>query len=360
MDQKRIGRIMEHLKTYDINQILVSDPYSIFYITGDLVHPGERFMGLLLREGQEAKLILNKLFTSPKVDEKNIVYYDDTSRGALEVIPFVDRKRPLGIDKRLAAEFLLELQENGAAAGYVNASPCVDRVRMRKDFDEICRMERASKMNDEAMRRIKAEVHAGITEYELKEKLAKIYRDLGAEGVSFPSIVSFGANASDPHHMPDGTVLEYGDCVLFDIGCKKEHYCSDMTRTYYFGTVSEKDREIYEITKRANLTAESMIKPGVRFCDIDAAARKIIEDAGYGVNFTHRLGHCIGLQDHEWGDVGSKNTDTVEEGMIFSCEPGIYIPGKTGVRIEDLCLVTSNGVKILNSVSKDIEVIPAK
>lgn len=357
MNQSRIDKIMALLKESSLDQALLSDPCSLTYITGDHFAPGERFLGLLLREGQKPLLFLNKLFQAPHVKPENIVPYDDMERGALKVIPHLDTSKPLGIDKKMPSEFLLELQEHHAASGYVNASPCVDHVRAQKDAKEIELMERASAMNDEAMRRIKKEVRGGITERELAEKLSQIYRELGADGLSFPSIVSFGANAADPHHTPDGTVLKEGQCVLFDIGCMKDGYCSDMTRTYYYKSVSPKDREIYEITLRANLAAEAAMKPGVRYCDLDATARKIITDAGYGPYFTHRLGHSIGQQGHEWGDVGGNNTEQVKPGNVFSCEPGIYLPGQTGVRIEDLCLITETGVKILNAVPKDLEVI---
>ena len=360
MNGERIDRIMASLEGMGVEQVLLSDPYNVCYITGDLQHPWERFLGLFLRKGRAPKLILNNLFTSPSVEDGDIIRYDDSERGALKVLDLADRTRPMGIDKQLAAEFLLELQENGAASSYVNASPCVDRVRMVKDAEEIRRMVYASQLNDEAMSRIKAEIRGGVTERQLKEKLVAIYKDLGADGVSFSPIVSFGANAADPHHSPDGTALREGDCVLFDIGCVKDGYCSDMTRTFYYGFAGERDREIYAVTERANRSAEAMIKPGVRFCDIDATARGIITDAGYGPNFTHRLGHCIGAQCHEWGDVGRSNTDAVKPGMIFSCEPGIYIAGESGVRIEDLCLVTEDGVEILNSFPKELEVIESR
>lgn len=358
MDQSRIGRIMAAMANAGLSQALFSDPSALRYITGDSFSPGERFLGLLLREGREPALFLNRLFAAPHVDARHIVPYDDAESGPLKVVPLLDAGAPLGVDKKLPAGFLLELQECGAASGYVNASPCADSVRAVKDADEIARMEFASRQNDEVMLRIKAEVREGVTEIELAEKLDRIYRDMGAERLSFPSIVSFGANAADPHHRPNNTVLKAGECVLFDIGGVWNGYCSDMTRTYYYKSVSERDRAVYETVLRANLAAEAMMKPGVRFCDLDAAARRVISDAGWGPNFTHRLGHSIGLQDHEWGDVGPVNTDAVKPGNTFSCEPGIYIPGETGVRIEDICLVTETGVKILNHVSKELEILP--
>ena len=359
MNQSRIEKIMAGMKAAGLSQALLSDPFTLMYLTGDRFNPGERFLALLLREGEKPALFLNRLFLAPGVDADFIVSYDDSERGALKTLPLLDKNAPLGIDKRLAAEFLLELQENAAASAYVNVSPCVDSVRAVKDADEVARVEYAARLNDEVMLRIKNEVREGVTELELADKLDRIYRELGAQELSFPSIVCFGANAADPHHSPDGTALKEGDCVLFDIGGVWNDYCSDMTRTYYYKRVSDRDREVYETVLRANLAAEALMKPGVRFCDLDAEARNVIEAAGYGKYFTHRLGHSIGLQCHEQGDVGPVNTETAKPGNIFSCEPGIYLPGETGARIEDLCLVTENGVKILNQAPKELEIIGA-
>ena len=130
-----------------------------------------------------------------------------------------------------------------------------------------------------------------------------------------------------------------------------------MTRTAFYKSVSEKGREVFEIVKEANLRAIAAVKPGVRFCDIDAAARDYITEKGYGKYFTHRTGHSIGIECHDYGDVSSVNTMPVEEGMIFSIEPGIYLPGEVGVRIEDLVLVTADGCEVLNKYPKDLLII---
>jgi Xaa-Pro dipeptidase len=157
--------------------------------------------------------------------------------------------------------------------------------------------------------------------------------------------------------MPDGTVLKRGDCIVVDIGGKKQGYCSDMTRTFACLEASDELRRVHDLTVRANETAESIIKPGVRLCDIDRAARDVIAGAGYGEYFTHRLGHFIGTEVHEYGDASAAFTKKVEEGMVFSCEPGIYLPGNLGVRIEDLVLVTKDGSEVLNRVGKKLEIV---
>ena len=196
-----------------------------------------------------------------------------------------------------------------------------------------------------------------LTEKQVAEYIDNEYKKAGCESAAFNTIVSFGANAADPHHEPDDTVLEKGECVLIDMGCCKNRYCSDMTRTFFCGEPKPEYAAIHDLVRQANEAAEAMIHPGVRLCDIDAAARDLITKAGYGEYFNHRLGHFIGQTDHEKGDVSAANTDTVKPGMIFSIEPGVYLPGKFGVRVEDLVIVTEIGCEVLNHVDKHWSVV---
>nr|MCR5468694.1 M24 family metallopeptidase [Lachnospiraceae bacterium] len=205
--------------------------------------------------------------------------------------------------------------------------------------------------------RFKKLIHEGVTEKQVADQMHDIYLELGADDYSFTPIVSFGANAADPHHEPDDTVLKVGDCVLFDVGGIKDGYCSDMTRTFYYKEVSNHCREIYNLVRSANEAAEALIKPGVKLADLDAAARDLITEHGYGPNFNHRLGHFIGLDEHEFGDVSSACDWVTEPGMIFSIEPGVYVEGDTGVRVEDLVLVTEDGVEVLNHYPHELEII---
>ena len=357
MNQKRIDQLMKSMEQEQLPQLLLCDPHTIAYLTDDFIDPGERFLGLLLRRGQPPILFLNRLFAAAHIPADQTIYYDDTQRGAVLAASFTDSSVILGVDKNLRAEFLLELQEHNAASGYRNGSPAADRVRACKDEKEAERMRLASRLNDQAMELLKGEVRLGVSETELAQRLLEIYHEIGADGPSFPPIVSFGSNAADPHHEPDQTQLKPGDCVLFDIGCKKDGYCADMTRTYFFGEVQEEDRAIYELVRQANLAGEAAVAPGVRFCDIDHAARQVIEQGGYGPNFTHRLGHFIGQTDHEKGDVSGISKIVAQPGMIFSIEPGIYLTGDTGVRIEDLVLVTEDGCEVLNHYPKALEIL---
>lgn len=357
MHQTRANRILSALKAQGAEQMLITDPMSIFYLTDVYVQPFERFFGLLLRADGHHVLFLNRLFFVPQETGTEKVWYSDTDPVMDLVANYLDSAKPLAVDKEMKARHLLPLMEKHAAAGFLNGSLAVDKTRGIKDAGEQEKMITASRINDMAMARFKTLVKEGITELEVAGQLLDIYRELGADGYSFSPLVAFGANAADPHHEPDSTAVKPGDCVLFDVGCIKDGYCSDMTRTFFFREASEHCRNIYTIVRRANEAAEALIHPGVRLCELDAAARDLITAEGYGPQFNHRLGHFIGLSEHEYGDVSSGFDWPVEPGMIFSIEPGIYLSGDTGVRLEDLVLVTEDGVQLLNRYSHELEII---
>lgn len=357
MKQNRVDRIMAALQEMGVPQMLIIDPMSIYYLTGVYNEPHERFYGLLLRADGKHAFFLNNLFSIPQEVGVEKVWYSDTDPAMEIVAKYVDSTAPLGVDKDLKARFLLPLMEMKAAAGFVNTSLAIDTVRGVKDEEEQEKMRVASHINDMAMAEFKKLIHEGVTEKEVAEQMLKIYLDLGADGFSFEPLVAFGPNAADPHHGPDGTVLKEGDVVLFDVGCIKDGYCSDMTRSFYFKTVSEKHREIYETVRAANEAAIAKIKPGIPLMELDLTARNLITEKGYGPQFNHRLGHFIGLSEHEFGDVSSVNTTPAVPGMIFSIEPGIYVVGDVGVRVEDLVLVTEDGCEVLNHYSKELEII---
>ncbi|MEY8339054.1 Xaa-Pro peptidase family protein [Lachnospiraceae bacterium 62-35] len=357
MNKQRLAIVLNHMKENGIPQMLISDPDSIFYLTGYYHFPLERLFALYLSDTGSHKIFLNTLFTVPDDLGVEKIWYSDGEDGASLISTVTDHSRPLGIDKDFPARFLLPLISYQGASSYQVASQCVDQARALKDEKEQEHMRLASFINDACMRRIPSILKEGITEIEVADFILSTYKELGAEGVSFSPHAAFGPNAAVGHHAPGPTKLKKGDCVLIDMGCRKNRYCSDMTRTFFFGSASEKQREIYHLVLEANLAAEAMIRPGVRFCDIDKTARDIITAGGYGPEFTHRLGHSIGMQDHEAGDVSSANTDCIQEGMCFSIEPGIYVNGDTGVRIEDLVIVTKDGCEILNHEPKDLMIL---
>lgn len=356
MEKDRVEGALFKLSVLGIEQMVVYDTYSIFYFLGKRFYAGERFVALLLKSDGNHVLFLNKLFPDPGDLGVEIVWLSDTDPGAEICAGYLDGSKCLGVDKELPAKFLIPMMKVHKEMEIVNGSIAIDQQRQCKDKKEQQLMFMNSELNDKAMVEFKKLIKPGVTEKMIAEQMPQIYKDLGADRFGF-GIVAFGKNAADPHHMPDDTVLQEGDVVLYDVGAIKDMYNSDMTRTFFYRSYTPKMKEVYEVVKKANEEAEKAIRPGMRFCDVDRVARDIITEAGYGPYFTHRLGHNIGLTCHEYGDCSEVNTDVIKPGMFFSIEPGVYLPGEFGVRIEDLIMVTENGCKILNSYSKEIEVV---
>lgn len=360
MNKPRLNRILDNMKERNLSQMIICDPATIYYLTGAWLHTGERMLVLYITADKTPILFINKLFPVPEDFDIPVVFFGDTDDCIAKLVEYTDHSQTMGVDKLWEAKFLLHFLELGGATNCVDASICADRVRQIKDEEEQKLMLEASRINDECMDEFKDLLCEGITELEMSNHIYRIFKEHGADDVSFTPIVGFGANAAYGHHEPDDTKLKKGDCVVLDVGCIKDGYCSDMTRTFFFDYVTDENAKIYDLVLKANQSAEDMIKEGVRFCDIDKTARDIIESAGYGENFNHRLGHSIGFECHEAGDVSSVNTETTAEGMIFSIEPGIYIKEKTGVRIEDLVMTTKDGCVCLNKFPKTLTVIKSK
>ena len=351
--KERAQKVLTSMKENGMDQLIVSDPASINYLMGRLMNPGERLMVLVFDAAAgKTELVISKLYPQGDNPIWPVTYVDDVDDCVAILSEKIAETGVIGIDKNWTAKFLLRLMELRPNLTYKNGSYIIDKIRQIKTNEEQEFMIEASRLNDLAVERLIKEVNKGYTEKELADKLLDIYHDLGSEGFSFYPICCYGANAADPHHSNDDSTGKSGDSVILDIGCLWNGYCSDMTRTFYCKSVDEEQAAIHDLVRTAVEKAEAIIKPGVRFCDIDAQARDLIGEAGYGEYWKIRLGHFIGQEDHEYGDVSPINKNVAEPGMIFSIEPGIYIEGKYGVRIEDLVLVTEDGYELLNVVDK--------
>ena len=359
MDTNKLGRILAKMEEKGIPQMIITDPPAIFYLTGKWIYPGERLHALYINVNGKHNFIINKLFPQETDLGVEITYYDDIEDGVEILSRFVEKDKVIGVDKVWPSKFLLRLQELGAGSKFVNGSVIVDKIRQIKDAKEQETMIESSRINDQVMGELIPWVVKGLTERELNAKVREIYKKHGITGVSFDPITVYAKGAADPHHVTDDSKGKHGDCVILDIGGFYKNYASDMTRTVFIGSVSERQKEIYNIVLEANLRGIAAAKPGAKMKDVDLAARNYIEEKGYGKYFTHRTGHSIGLEDHEVGDVSSVNEEIIEVGQCFSVEPGIYLPDEgIGVRIEDLVLVTEDGCKVLNEYTKDIIVVP--
>lgn len=357
MNKERIDGVIANMKEAGLDYLLISEPSSIDYLIDYINNPGERMYVLMLGTKGDHKLFFNKLFFVDKDLGIDIVWHSDVDDATQTIVDNLKDAKKIGVDKHWSANFLLNLMEKLPDVKFINGSKCVDYKRMVKDDHEQQLMIEASRINDQAIHEVIHQVSLGLSELEVAAKLGDIYSKFGGEGNSFDAIIAYGANGANPHHENDASRLKPGDSIIIDMGCKYQGYCSDMTRTVFYKEVSQEAKEVYELVKAANEAAEAMIKPGVRLCDIDKTARDLITKAGYGKEFNHRLGHFIGKDVHEYGDVSVNFDLEVQEGMVFSIEPGVYLPGKFGVRIEDLVLVTKDGCKVLNSYTKDLIVI---
>lgn len=358
MNEKRLSNVMNKMKEKKLSQIIVTSPASIYYLTGRWINTGERMIALYINIDGRNKLFINKLFPIQDDLGLDLVWFTDSDDPIELLSRQVEKNTILGIDKYWPSHFLIRLMDKNILKGFVNSSDIIDELRMCKDDEEKELMRKSSKINDTVMKKFYTLIKEGYTEKQCAKILADLYDEEGAQGFSFEPIVAFGANGADPHHECDNTKLRVGDSIIIDIGGLYNHYCSDMTRTIYFGCEpNEEQKKVYQIVQKANLKAIKRVKEGMKFSDIDLAAREYISEKGYGQYFTHRTGHSIGIEVHDKGDVSSSNNDNLKEGMIFSIEPGIYLPNKFGVRIEDLVLVTKDGCEVLNSVSKEIKTI---
>jgi Xaa-Pro dipeptidase len=269
---------------------------------------------------------------------------------------FVRAAEGLGLEgKRVAVEDLhmrvLELRAlQGAAPGaaFVSLEEAIPGLRMVKDRDEVEAIRAAIRVTETALHTLAAWVQVGLTERQIAERLTREILSAGADGVAFMIVVA-GANGADPHAGPSDRPLQPGDLVTIDCGAVLDGYIADITRTWAVGQVVGELRKVYEVVLQANVAGRAAARPGVAAQEVDRAARKVIEDAGYGKFFIHRTGHGLGIETHEPPYVVEGNHQVLEPGMVFTVEPGVYLPGVGGVRIEDDVVVTHDGAESLTT-----------
>ncbi len=230
----------------------------------------------------------------------------------------------------------------------------VERRRWVKDGDELAALERAQGATDDAFDAIAGRLRDGVTERELAFELEAEMRAAGAERPAFDTIVAFGENAAEPHHEPTDRALSRGDVVKMDFGALVDGYHADMTRTVAFGEPPDELRGVHDLVRKAQQAGIDAVRAGATGAEVDAAARSVIEDAGLGEHFTHGLGHGVGLEIHEGPRLRRGSEDVLPAGTVVTVEPGVYLPGVGGVRIEDMVEVTKDGRRVLPRAGKDL------
>lgn len=355
--RKRLVNACHILVEKGIDKAIVGEPTVIYYLTGIHIIPYDRYYGLVLDAKNEEAVMVN-----PSVDTgcmnkvvPEITYLDED--GPLEAIKkAVGTCHTLAVEKRYFSIAQGELFAQLDADELIDMGDTVDLLRMHKDEQEIEYMQFAAKIVDEALAYVKPLIKPGMTENELYMLLFTFMSKY--PGFSSDEIIIYvlgGAKSANPHGVTADYAFKYGDVVLMDFCAYYNYYWSDITRCMFIGEVDPKLEEIYEIVRQANLTAISKVRPGVKAKEIDAAARDYITAKGYGKEFLHRTGHGLGLSVHEEPYITSVNELVLEEGMTFTIEPGIYLEGIGGIRIEDDILVTKDGCRILTSYPKELE-----
>ena len=363
----RFDKLNDSLGTSGLDAIILNPGPTLTHLTGLHFHLMERPVVLLFAKDQDPAIVMPELelqkvaslpyqlqvFAYPE----NPSEWDNAFRKAVQALG-LDGKR-IGVEPRQLR--LLEFRHVKAGAPeaeYPDASDVLSALRLRKDKAEVDAMRRAVKIAQDALAAMIPLIKIGVTEKELSSELVIQLLKQGSEPeMPFAPIISGGPNGANPHASPSDRKLQAGDLLVVDWGAAYDGYISDLTRTLAVGEVEDEYKKIHKIVQEANAAGRASAQPGVPCANVDKAARDVIEKAGYGVYFTHRTGHGIGMEGHEEPYMRGDNMQLLEPGMAFTVEPGIYLPGRNGVRIEDNVVITETGADVLSDMPREIRVV---
>lgn len=351
---ERITRIREHLQAQGVDVFLVSNPVNRRYLTG---FTGSA--GLVWISGTKQALLTDfRYLEQVKVEcpDWELVRIENYIE-SLQNLVKEQNVQAIAYEKDVVTVKQLEEWQEKLPVQFIGISGWVQELRMIKNQEEIDSIRKAAQIGDQAFAKLLPSIRPGITERELALELEFLMRKLGASGMSFNPIVASGPQSALPHARPGERILSVGDFVVFDFGCVVNGYCSDMTRTVVIGEPEEKHLLIYDLVLKAQLESLAAVGPGKTGAEIDAIARDIISEVGYGEYFGHGLGHSVGLEIHENPRLSKLDQTVLQPGMIVTVEPGVYLPGFGGVRIEDLVVVTEDGHEVLTSTFKELYVV---
>lgn len=363
-----LDKLQSQLKDQDIDLAVITRPQLIDYFTGYASEPMERILALFVSPTKH-------ILFAPYLDAR-----DAKDQVSCPVLSYKDEEDPWQvIQKDLLSQFdspnrvgvedsQLTLDKYKALSGilrdseFIDIGSLLDGLKLIKSKEEKDRLLEAGDLADKALQVGLNALKVGISEVEVVAKIDYEMKKLGVSKMSFPTMVLFGDHAGSPHGVPGSRKLQAGEFVLFDLGVLYQGYASDMSRTVFFGEpedLDDQDKAVYQTVLKAQETAMEAAKPGMTAGDLDKLARQVIDQAGYGQYFIHRLGHGIGQTAHESPSISSSNTSNLQAGMAFSIEPGIYIPGQVGVRIEDCVYLNEDGAISLTQSPKNLQFLPA-
>lgn len=352
--EKRMRRFQEHFRKKGFSGAFVTPGSNFYYLTGlNPLGTLERLFVLIIPAEGSPIVFAPRLYEKELEEFKGeVVLWDDSENpykmfGTKIKETFKEGEKLL-IDDIMPVGAFLKVKGTLNKYSLHPLSPVISELREIKDKDEIKTLKKAAEIVDKVFYRLIEEKLEGVTEKELANMIEyMIKNEFGADGVSFEPIVASGPNGANPHHRPSDRKVQKEDVVIFDYGAKYLGYCSDITRTVVVGSPSEEVKKVYEIVKEAQEAAVQRVTEGILAGDVDAVARGVISKYGYGEYFIHRTGHGLGIEVHEEPYISPGNTKLLKEGMVFTIEPGIYLHGKFGVRIEDdVVVLDKKGVRL--------------
>lgn len=361
---QRIREVARLMFGASLDALIVGPNTDLTYLTGLNPLSDERFKALVILKDGRFFHICPELYYEETREalgaETDIFVWSDTN-GFLGAAQAASQSYHLGhttigINDAVRAVDLLELG-NVIEASFVVGSAVVEQVRVCKGSEEKDFLRTAARLADEVAMETLPFVHVGAVEGDIKKKIGELFAAKGAPELAFETIVASGPNGSRPHYTGGERVITDHDIVVLDFGCRYYGYCSDTSRTVFVGEPTEEQRKVYDIVLKANLAGERAARVGVTAGEVDKAARDVIEAAGYGANFLNRTGHGIGMADHEAPYIKEGNPMVLQEGMAFSVEPGIYLAGRFGMRVEDIVLIDDGKVDVLNRSPKNMMIL---
>lgn len=352
----RITRFEEILKSAEFGGMIFNAGPTLTYLTGLNFHLMERPVVLFYRTGKRPVLVLPEL-EAAKVEERedcDTFFYGENPQDWPTVFASAIRHiggaaEKWGVEPLRLRYFEYSLIASAAQLTMVDGSSVVARMRAVKEFEELEKMRKAVQIAQDALRSTLPLIRIGMDELEIAgELVVQLLRNGSSPSLPFNPIVSAGPNGANPHAAPSQRKLSNGDLLVIDWGANHEGYLSDLTRTFGIGDIDEESNKIHDLVQQANDAGRAAGGVGILSSEVDRAARRVIEAGGYGQYFTHRTGHGIGLQCHEEPYMHGESTTVLQHGMTYTVEPGIYLPGKNGVRIEDDVYVSEEGVVSLS------------
>lgn len=353
----RLNSLRQQLTNEGIDCAVIGPTTNMQYLLGGTPHADERLCVLLVTR-EKAEMVAPALNADSirAFTDITMITWEDAEGPAAALARSVlgtSRFLTLAVDGAMRSDFLLAVSETCPPQQFVSADPLIGHLRMKKSPEEIEALRQAAVQADRAMQAAVDACRPGTSEAEVAWAAETAFRKDGAERVEF-TLVAAGKNAAEPHHHSGETVLQAGQGIIIDIGASLRGYKSDITRVVFLGEPDKAFREAYAAVLAANETGRKAVKPGAPAESIDSAARQTLTEAGHGERFIHRTGHGIGMDIHEGPYVQQGSRLLLEEGMVFSVEPGVYYPGRFGIRIEDIVQVTESGGETLTGFDHEL------